>query len=324
MSPSFSFERSLSLLKTGLANYTKKRPLCISFEVTHCCNARCKHCHLGGIVEEERASPLRFGNICRELRPVTAQVSGGEPLLRKDVAEIVSALRTPNRSPFIALTTNGALLTKKKYEELLQAGLDEFSVSLDYPDERHDEFRGIPGLFRRIHDLIQEVNHQENKHITLCCVIQSDNFRYLSDIVNLASTWGVQLNFSAYTPLRTQDMSYMVQGEDFLELGEIFSRLLAHRKKYRNIRTSAYVFRKILAYFEKGYLPDCRTGYRFINVNPDGTFSPCGLIITDYLSLKDLTGGFSRSNSCVYCCTSIRANCEKPWMQLFRDYVIDH
>ncbi len=145
-----SMTRTATLGWRGLRNSLTARPLSVSFEVTHCCNARCKHCHLGGPREEQRATPERLGEICRELSPVVAQISGGEPLLRRDLEDIVRAFSVSDRPPVTVVTTNGALLTPERWGSLRAAGLDEFSLSLDYPDERHDEFRGIPGLFARL------------------------------------------------------------------------------------------------------------------------------------------------------------------------------
>jgi MoaA/NifB/PqqE/SkfB family radical SAM enzyme len=307
-----SLKRTLFLAARGGRNYLTKRPLCISFEVTHSCNAKCKHCHLHGPVEEERASPERLGEICRLLSPVVAQASGGEPLLRKDLEQIIQAWRAPGKSPFIVVTTNATLLSLERYRSLKEAGVDEFSISFDYPDERHDEFRGVPGLFRKIEKLIEDLGSERDKSISLCCVIQSDNFRLLPQLADLAQKWDVRLNFSAYNTLRTHDQSYMLSKDHLEEFKEIIPVLLDHRKKHKNIRTSGYVLWNMVKYFEQGFMPRCRTGERFFNVNPNGTFSPCGLIITDYKTHKEFIQDFCKSNTCVYCYTSIRANTEKP------------
>ena len=161
--------RAISLTKRAINNYIFQKPFCVSFEITHCCNAKCKHCHLGGHVDEHRASPEQLGQICREINPVIAQISGGEPLLRNDVEEIVKEFRRPNRAPYIDMTTNGFLLTTEKYHTLLHAGIDQFGISLDYPDDRHDEFRGIRGLFQRIEKLVTGLNGANDKAITLIC-----------------------------------------------------------------------------------------------------------------------------------------------------------
>ena len=311
-----SIRRSLSLAKRGLRNQLTKRPFCISFEVTHSCNAKCKHCHLHGPVEEERASPEKLGEICKELSPVVAQASGGEPLLRKDLEQIIQAWRVPNKAPFIVVTTNATLLTRDRYQNLREAGVDEFSISLDYPDDRHDEFRDVPGLFHKIKNLVQELDPLEDKAISLCCVIQSDNFRSLPQMAELANKWDVRLNFSAYNTLRTHDNSYMLSKDDLEEFKEIIPVLLEMQKKHKKIRTPKDVLWKMVKYFEQGFIPKCRTGEKFFNVNPDGTFSPCGLIITGYKTKEKFLNDFCSSNTCVYCYTSLRANTERPFFSV--------
>jgi len=302
----------LSLAVRGAVNYVRKRPLCVSFEITYNCNARCKHCHLGGSAPENRAAPDELGRISRELSPVVAQVSGGEPLLRKDVEEIVRAIRRPGRAPFIVLTTNGSLLTREKYGRLREAGVDEISLSLDYPDERHDEFRGIPGLFQKIRTLALGLKDVRNSGITISCVIQRDNFRELPRMVELAHEWGLRMNFSSYTLLRTHNKEYMIPAEEIGELREVLDKVLDLKKRYNNVFTSNYVLQRIPEYFENGAVEGCRAGERLLVVNPDGTLSPCGLIIRKYKSQKEVRRNFLKTNTCALCYVSSRANTEKP------------
>jgi MoaA/NifB/PqqE/SkfB family radical SAM enzyme len=313
--------RNLSLGWRGLRNYCAGRPFSISFEVTHACNARCKHCHLRGVVQdEERAAPARFGEICQELQPVVAQASGGEPLLRHDLEDIIRSFRRPNRAPMIAVTTNASLLTRERYTSLHEAGVDEFSISLDYPDERHDEFRGIPGLFGRIRDLVTGLKDTPHRGLLLCTVVQSDNIGSLARLAELAHEWGVKVNFSSYTTLRTQNMDYLLSPAQVGQLEhEVVPRLLELRQRNRNVLPSAYALHNMVRYFREREMPGCGTGRKFLNVNPDGTLSPCGLIITRFKHRQELLAGFARQNTCRACYTSMRANCEKPASHLALD-----
>lgn len=311
--------QTASLLKRGLGNYIFKRPFCVSFEVTHNCNAKCDHCHLGDKVNENKASPQQLGEICRQLNPVLAQISGGEPLLRKDLEEIVKNFKNPNRAPYIDITTNGALLTKKRYLSLLEAGIDVFGISLDYPDLRHDKFRGIPGLFNRIENLIKDISSDGDIPITFICTIQNDNFRDLERMVELANDWKVKINFSSYTWLRTNNKDYLISENNLPEFKKIVEKLIILKNKYNNILTSEYLFYKMIEYFEKRGMPNCKTGEKFFNVNPDGSFSPCGLIIKNYKSQKELRNKFLTEINCQDCFTSIRGNTEKPLWYLLKD-----
>ncbi len=312
--------RTLSLASRGIGNYFTNRPLSVSFEVTYSCNARCKHCHLGGFIKDEvKAPPERFGELCQQIKPVVAQISGGEPLIRRDLEDIVRAMRRKNRAPYIVVTTNAIMLNKKRYESLIDAGVDQFSISLDYPDERHDEFRGHKGLFQHIDKLIRELKGSNGKCITLSCVVQKDNFRDLIKIAELSEKWGVNVNFSTYTWLRTNDMNYVLDADDLLEFKEIVKKLLAMRKKYHNFFASEYTFKRMIEFYEKKSIPNCRAGERFFIVNPDGRFSPCGLILTYHDSMKEMKKDFVEKNTCTACNTSIRSNCEKPVKYLIKD-----
>lgn len=311
--------RSFHLARRGLINFVTRRPFCVSFEITRNCNARCKHCHLGNTLEEHLITPDQIGRICRELRPVVAQVSGGEPLLHKDVEDIIRAIRIPGHDPLIVVTTNGTLLTQERYRRLLEAGVDEFSLSLDYPDERHDDFRKVPGLFQRIRGLVESLEKESDKKITLACVVQSDNFRDLPKMAELARSWGVRVNFSSYTRLRTQNTDYLIQGDALDEFKSVVDNLRAFKRRHNTIRTSDYVFSNMIKYFQEGRIENCRAGERLLVVNPDGTISPCGLLLRNYSSLDEIQREFSSSNDCELCYTSSRANTERPVWYLVKD-----
>lgn len=315
-----SFRRTISLARRGVQNYFQKRPFCVSFEITYSCNARCQHCHLHGIIKDEvRATPQRFGEICREIKPVVAQVSGGEPLLRRDLEEIIQNLRVENRAPFVVVTTNGALLSKKRYARLREAGVDEFSLSLDFPDERHDDFRGIPGLFARLEKLAYELDGTADKAITLSCVVQRKNFRDLPQMAELAQQWNLRINFSTYTWLRTQDKGLMLSRDDLPEFDAVVAELLEMRKRNHNFFASPYIFHRMRKFFENETIPGCLAGEKFFVVNPDGTFSPCGLIIKNYPHFREIQTDFLPANTCGECNTSIRANTEKPVGFMIKD-----
>lgn len=315
-----NFKRDLSLGIRGIANSLKKRAYSISFEVTRSCNALCKHCHLGGIIpNEERATPAEYAQRCRELKPVVTMISGGEPLLRTDLEDIVKALKREGKALHTTLTTNGALLTKQRYDHLREAGVDLFSLSLDYPDERQDEFRGIPGLFSKITRLLEEISGLEDKAITFSCVVQKENFRDLLPLAEFAREWGVKLNLSTYTWLRTQNKAFMIPKDELSGLEEMITKLRAHKKLYDTIIVSDYTFKKMLEYFKNESVGRCRAGEKFLIVNPDATLSACGLHLGHYSSQKEIKEDFLLNNTCGDCMTSIRANTEKP----FKYHIID-
>lgn len=268
-------------------------------------------------MEENQATPQEFARIFQKLRPSVIQVSGGEPLLREDVREVIQALQQPNGNPLTILVTNGSLLTPDLFRDLRSSGVDAYSVSLDYPDDRHDAFRAVPGLFCHLKELIGSLTPAERCLVTLNCVIQSQNFRDLVPLAELAASWGVSMNYSPYTWMRTADRKYVVGGEELPELRSIIDELLEFKKRNGTVKTGARFFRDMVVFFETGSIPGCRAGERFLVVNPDGTLSPCGLITRAYPNQRALTEEFSSQNECTACNTSIRAWTERPFSMVF-------
>jgi len=309
-------ERTAALAWQGVKNYLTGKPLSISFEVTYSCNARCHHCHLHGpIPGEKRASAGEFTALCRKFTPVVAQISGGEPTLRKDLEEIIQGLRRPDKAPFIVLTTNAATLTKERYLSLREAGVDEFSISFDYPDERHDSFREIPGLYKKIEGLLESIQDIKNKGITLSCVVHRQNYTELVKCAEFARKWGVGMNYSTYTWMRTDKKEgFMIPPEEMDDFKAEIQKLLNWKEQHGTVFTAEYNFRKMIEFFENQSMPGCKAGKRFMIISPDGSISPCGLLIKNYPTRKKMIKEFSNKNDCTACFTSIRANSEKsPW-----------
>lgn len=312
----------LSLAGRAVANWVLRRPLCLSFELTHNCNARCHHCHRGERVVEQRATPERLVEVCRELRPLVAILSGGEPLLHPDLPGLVRLLKAGCAPLRVFLNTNAALLTRARYDELVDAGVDEVLISLDYPDARHDAFRAIPGLFGRIEALLGALPPRERRRVVLTTVLHAENFRDALPIARLALDWGVNANFSAYTPLRTNDRSLLVPAHDVAAFAETVEQLIDFKRERGNVLTSDWVLRGMARFFANGgRLGRCRAGERMAVVNPDGTLSPCGLLVRDHRTHAELKREFTARNECNLCFTSTRGNSERPARYLFLDHL---
>ncbi|HSW29552.1 MAG TPA: radical SAM protein [Longimicrobiales bacterium] len=306
----------------AVLNYFARRPYCASFELTHDCNARCHHCHRGEPVPDERlASPQRLVQICRELRPVVAIMSGGEPLMRPELEEIVRLFKRDASPIRVFVNTNGFLLTRERFDTLKAAGVDEILISFDFPDERHDEWRAIPRLFRKIEGLIRGLPAADRQRVVLTGVLHSRNFRDAPRMADLALAWGVNINYSAYTWLRTNDMSLMIQRNEMDEFRRVIDTLIGMKLRHGHVLTSEWVLRGMIPFFLREDRCVCRAGERSLVVNPDGTLSPCGLLIRDFATREDLLRGFTRTNSCIACYTSTRANSERPARHIFLDHL---
>ncbi len=318
--PTLGTARKFMLAGRTARNLAVGKPITVSYEVTFNCNADCLHCNWGPHVNEPRLEPPFWAEKHAELQPTVAQISGGEPLLRKDLVDIVRAMHRRDPYAVCVLTTNGQLLTEERYFDLRAAAVDEFSISIDYPDSRHNEYRKLKNNFEHLSELVPKLAAQGNQDIVLACVIQSDNYQDAPRLAELAREWGVRVNFSIYTHLRTGDTSLTIDSNGQLNnLARIVDQLAEMQTAGYPICTSEYSLHRMLDFFRKTAMPDCQAGRRFLIVNPWGKLAPCGLIQGQYDSQEELLECFTKTNRCEQCYTAIRANCEKSPSRMLRD-----
>jgi MoaA/NifB/PqqE/SkfB family radical SAM enzyme len=308
----FSPLQGIKLVTRGVHSYVTNHPLVVSYEVTLSCNCNCRHCDLGGVINDEKQiRPEEYGDLTRRLNPLVAQISGGEPLLRKDIADIVKAIKQPNGSPYVILVTNGVLLSRSNYVQLGEAGVNQFSVSLDFPDERHDEFRRRPGLYKRLEKRIPQLAELGFRDIILNTAISQANLGEILPLAKKAKEWGVAISYSAYTALRTGNRDYCINnGEDLEILREAMTELMILRKRENHIANPEAVLQDTLKFLEQGYMPNCKAGIRFLVVMPDGSLVPCSLHRNKYSTRKEMVESFSRTNQCGGCYVAIRSYSE--------------
>lgn len=160
-----SVPRATPLLQDRL--HRPLRDLRIS--VTDRCNFRCAYCMPKEVFDKDyaylpHAALLSFEEITRIARQFLAcgvrkiRLTGGEPLLRKNLEELIAmlaALRTPDgQPPELTLTTNGSLLARKA-QALKAAGLQRVTVSLDALDD--DVFRHMNDVDFPVSDVLQGI-----------------------------------------------------------------------------------------------------------------------------------------------------------------------
>src|SRR5688572_15548975 len=129
----------------------RSMPVLVNFEVTLRCNARCSFCDYWKTDPSARAQELAsFADAARFFNPMLVCFTGGEPLLRRDLESLVSTVADAVRLKYIIVLTHGGMLSVDRARSLWDAGVNQFNISLDYLDERHDLARGIPGLTQKI------------------------------------------------------------------------------------------------------------------------------------------------------------------------------
>jgi MoaA/NifB/PqqE/SkfB family radical SAM enzyme len=310
-----SLLQGIGLVTRGIRSYITKRPIVVSYEITLSCNCNCRHCDLGGFIKDEKQiKPEEYGALTQRLKPLAAQISGGEPLLRKDIAAIVKAIKQAGVK-YAILVTNGVLLNESNYLQLREAGVDQFSVSLDFPDERHDEFRRHPGLYKRLEQTLPRLAKFGFRDIILNTAITKANLKEILPLAKKASEWGVDISYSAYTALRTKNEDYCLDnGEDLGILRQSINELIMLKKQNTHLANPELTLRDTLKFFEQGYMPNCQAGIRFLVVMPDGSLVPCSLHRSKYTTRKEMIEKFSRTNRCGNCYVAIRSYSEMSFL----------
>ncbi|NLV71361.1 MAG: radical SAM protein [Actinobacteria bacterium] len=321
--------KSSEAIKIGaqsLWNRTIGRPICVSFEVTHSCVAHCRHCDKGGIKPDPVLMSLDdYRRFSEELKPGLCQLSGGEPLLREDLEDITRAIKRRSGLPMVVCVSNSWLMTEERYLSLNGAGVSLFSFSLDFPDDRHDDFRGIPGLFAKMSELIPYlVKKYDRKDIVLNSALTHDNFTEIPGLVRKAEEWGTQISFSAYSRLRTGDESLCISAPDDLALlRRHLDWAKQHKRSSKSILNSDYILDQTYRFFAEGGMNGCKAGLRFLVVRPDGLINGCSMFPElQYKSHRETVKGFKATrDSCDQCYVSIRAGTERSLFRLFQDNV---
>ena len=169
------------------------RPVVV-WNITRRCNLACAHCYSAStsrpapdeLTTQEARAVLED---LAEFRVPVVLLSGGEPLLRPDVVELVAQACSLGVQP--VLSTNGTLLTDEMIDRLRQAGLRRIGISLDGLAETHDRVRGVAGAFEGTTTGLER-SIAAGFRVSLRLTMARYNADQLEEIFGLAVRAGVQ------------------------------------------------------------------------------------------------------------------------------------
>jgi MoaA/NifB/PqqE/SkfB family radical SAM enzyme len=244
--------------------------------------------------------------------------------MRPDVVEIVRNIKSGNGVPYTILVSNWSLMTEEKYRELHAAGIDQFSVSLDFPDQRHDAFRGYPGLYSHLEDLVPRLAALGHDDIVLNSCITSENVAEINRLADKARAWGVNICYSSYSARRTGCRDYsLTSPEQLALLNRELDRVEERRDGTNWIVNAPTTLEATRRFFELGRTPGCKAGHRFLVVTSDGWLQPCSMVFQRY-RLEDharMVEEFTSTNTCDECYVSIRSYLDKTFPRLLWENV---
>lgn len=149
--PRSTIKLSSFLVKRFL--FRKKIPALAMLAVTFRCQCNCVHCSAGIYEKDEEELDLQsWKEVIDQLSRLgipRIYFTGGEPLLRKDIFELINY--TSAHGHIVFLETNGAMLSNEVVKKLKQAGVSSIDISLDsHSSKIHDSLRGMEGVFNKV------------------------------------------------------------------------------------------------------------------------------------------------------------------------------
>jgi len=298
--------RGLLTVVRGIARYgvTKPQlldaPFLVVWNLTDACNLQCRHCYQrAGLQKSDELSTLEKLRVVEELADagvVSIAFSGGEPLMARDFFEVASKVK--KEGMYLAVATNGTLITSDMAKKLKALGTDYIEVSLDFPNaEKHDDFRGVQGAFERTLQGIQNCV-TEGIYTCIATTVTRLNLQDVPKIIELAKRLKVR-RFIAFnfiptgrgmdasnidlTPEQREQLLTLLYHEnssggiEVLSTAPQYARVSLESSGGVNVApTHFYVSEaswdlKVLAEFIGG----CGAGRLYCALQPNGDVSPC-------------------------------------------------
>lgn len=180
---SIRYDKGCNKSTTGVKE--GKGPVVV-WNITHKCNYKCEHCYSNsGDSKEEFLSLKEVKRIVDELALEKVPVillSGGEPLMRKDIFTIIQYIKEKDIN--VSLSTNGSLIDDTKAALLKKIGVGYVGISIDGNEEINDRFRGVKGAFSNSLRAIKSCK-SVNQKVGLRFTLQKNNFKEIPYILEL-------------------------------------------------------------------------------------------------------------------------------------------
>src|SRR5689334_18659456 len=312
--------------------HTFERPYVISWNLTYRCNLACEHCYLdaGGspLVRTDNfadRSELGTEECFRVIDEIAAFapecltiLTGGEPLLRRDILEIVR--RASARGLWVVVGTNGVRITENVAQRLAEAGARGLSLSLDALDpERHDRFRKVRGAWQNTVEGAQILNRTGLPFIVQTTA-GSHNIGELEAIADFAHDRLSAKVWNLYFLVPT-GRGQFVSDITPQEYDEVLASLYRIQRKYErrmlvNAKCAPHYIKTVLENAAadvsirtySGGAGGCPAGTHYMGIRPNGDVTPCPYLplfagnlrrssLDDLWSTSDLFAGIRRRSA---------------------------
>lgn len=281
---------ALELHRQLVKNQAVQHPLRQLFwECTLRCNLRCRHC--GSDCKVSSLHPdMPFKDFAKVLdsvkrhydpHKIMVMLTGGEPLMRKDIAECGKAIYDME-FPW-GIVSNGMLMTPGKIGSLLSAGLHSATISLDGFEPEHEWMRGVKNSFRNASEAIRILAAEPSVKFDAVTCVNSRNYGYLTEFKDYLISLGLR-NWRLFTVFpvgrAASDPELQLTREQFRGLMDFIRQT---RKEGRI--AASYGCEGFLGEYEgevRDHLFTCTAGLNIASVLSDGSISACASIRSGY------------------------------------------
>jgi pyrroloquinoline quinone biosynthesis protein E len=252
-------------------------PLALLAELTHRCPLQCPYCsnpiELARVADELGTDEwLRLIDEAAALGILQIHFSGGEPLVRRDLPQLVGHARAAGL--YSNLITSGVLLDAEKLKVLAEAGLDHVQISIQDTDPANaDKISAYPGGLQKKRAAAQAV-HRAGLALTINAVVHRQNLDRLDEMIAFAEDVGaerIEIAHVQYYGWALKNRDYLMPTLDQLDAATALVE--AERLRLGGRLLIDYVIPDYYARRPKA----CMGGWgrRFINVSPTGNILPC-------------------------------------------------
>jgi radical SAM protein with 4Fe4S-binding SPASM domain len=273
------------------------RPYVISWNLTYRCNLACEHCYLdaGGtplvrtenFADRSELDTEECFNVIDDIAAFAPEcltiLTGGEPLLRRDILEIVR--RAADRGLWVVVGTNGVRITENVAQRLADAGARGVSLSLDALDpERHDRFRRVRGAWQNTVEGAQILTRTGLPFIvqTTAGAHNLDELEAIADFAYerlAAKVW----NLYFLVPTGRGQFVSDITPEQY---DEVLAALYSIQRKYErrmlvNAKCAPHYVKTLLSNNQpptrtySGGAGGCPAGTHYMGIRPNGDVTPC-------------------------------------------------
>ncbi len=270
--------------------FGRRTPMAATLALTDACQLSCEHCSAAlrprGTAPLDTATWKRVIGECVELGTSVVTFTGGEPLLRRDIDELIASV--PRDRAVAEFFCNGLDASPERLSQLRAAGAYGIHLSLDDPDEaEHDRGRGREGVFQAV---AQAARAAREAGLLVGLSTYADNEsvdgRKLTRVAALGEEWGVS-EISVFDGIRT---GKLLRGCEPLLDEQHKRRLIAEAHDLNRVhRGRLRVITQSWTNSGRGFslLIGCLAGNLQLHVTTQGDLTPCDFTPLSFGNVQD-------------------------------------